>query len=44
MFHLCRYMLRIAEGYLFKFNEFRVEEDFTRVEKYGIDPRVYGRH
>ncbi len=37
------YGARIAGGYLYKFNEFRAEEDFPRVEKYRIDPRVYGR-
>ncbi len=37
------YGVRIADACLYKFNEFRVEDDFPRVDKYRIDPRVYGR-
>lgn len=36
-------LVRIRNGYLHMFNQFRAEDDYPRVEKYRIDPKVYGR-
>ncbi len=37
------FIVRIENGCLYKFNDYQREEDFVRVERYRIDPRVYGR-
>lgn len=34
---------KIRNGYFYKFNDYRQEEVYPLVEKYRIDPRVYGR-
>lgn len=37
------YGVQIANMYLYKFNEYRLEGDIPLVEKYRIDPKVYGK-